>query len=187
MKKPVCFTKIWKVPVCIAALILLIAAGVFSLHFATEAQEKTGLEQLVYAFLTAKEADFQSEEHLSLAEFYAPEVRDTLEGQTSWLVFRLEKLVRWSIVEDILWERFDFQIHDIEIRGTTALIHATESYEYELSFAEGTVSARSTAFAISCEKSGGEWFITDISTDNMFESLVAGHSVDELPGLLGLT
>lgn len=172
--------------ICIFCVILAAAVSVFAMLCKRYFQEKASLEQLTFAFFSAKEADFQSEEHLSLAEFYSPEVRDTMESQTSWLLFRMEKLVRWSIAEDILWERFHVQIRDVKIKGTAAVVHATESYEYELSFADGTESARFTAFEIFCEKSGGEWYITSISTDNMLESFVEGVSAGEIPGLLGL-
>lgn len=150
------------------------------------AGERESLERLTYAFFEAKEADFQSEENLSLAEFYSPEVRDSMESQTSWLLFRMEKLVRWSIDEDILWERFRPQVRDVKIKGKTAVVHAAESYEYELSFADGEESLRFTTFEIFCEKNGNQWYITGISTDNMLESFVEGVSAGEIPGLLGL-
>lgn len=146
------------------------------------------LEQLALDFIAWKEADFQSEEHLSLAEFYAPEVRDTLEEQVSWKVFRFEKLVRMGMLDDILWEEFNASVNNIDISGDTAVVDAFESYEYELSAAEGKISGRGTSITFSCQKIGDKWFITEIDTDNeLIEGHVAGYSADELPALAGVS
>ena len=139
--------------------------------------EEAEVHQLVQDFLDLKHTDFQSEEHLDFSPYFAPELRNSLEEQLSWKVFRFEKLVRYSIREKLLWEKFRASVNEISIDGDTAAVTAFDVYEYELADANGTESGRGTTLLISCQKIGGEWYITNIETDN---ELIEGH-VDSVP------
>lgn len=152
----------------------------------TKPDERTLLQHLIDDYMTTKKADFLSETHIDMSEFYIPELRDTLETQLSWKVFRFEKYVRLSIVEKLLWEKIDYTIHEMQISGTTANVRVSESYEYELSAANGRISSRGTELIISCEMIDGEWLISGIETDNdLIEGHVAGYKAEELAALAG--
>ena len=142
------------------------------------------LERLISDFITLKQEDFQSETHLDMEEFFVPELRDSLEEQTFWKVFRFEKLIRMQ--QSFLWETFDFDIQDIQINGNKASVIAFESYEYQLEKSNGMSSGRGTTLYFTCEKVEGEWLIQSIDTDNeLIEGHVSGYSAEELPALAG--
>ena len=142
------------------------------------------LERLISDFITLKQEDFQSETHLDIEEFFVPELRDSLEEQTFWKVFRFEKLIRMQ--QSFLWETFDFDIQDIQIDGNKASVIAFESYEYQLEKSNGMSSGRGTTLYFTCEKVGGEWLVQSIDTDNeLIEGHVSGYSAEELPALAG--
>ena len=142
------------------------------------------LERLISDFITLKQEDFQSETHLDMEEFFVPELRDSLEEQTFWKVFRFEKLIRMQ--QSFLWETFDFDIQDIQIDGNKASVIAFESYEYQLEKSNGMSSGRGTTLYFTCEKVEGEWLIQSIDTDNeLIEGHVCGYSAEELPALAG--
>ena len=142
------------------------------------------LERLISDFITLKQEDFQSETHLDMEEFFVPELRDSLEEQTFWKVFRFEKLIRMQ--QSFLWETFDFDIQDIQIDGNKASVIAFESYEYQLEKSNGMSSGRGTTLYFTCEKVEGEWLIQSIDTDNeLIEGHVSGYSAEELPALAG--
>ena len=142
------------------------------------------LERLISDFITLKQEDFQSETHLDMEEFFVPELRDSLEEQTFWKVFRFEKLIRMQ--QSFLWETFDFDIQDIQIDGDKATVIAFESYEYQLEKSNGMSSGRGTTLYFTCKKVGEEWLIQSIDTDNeLIEGHVSGYSAEELPALAG--
>ena len=142
------------------------------------------LERLISDFITLKQEDFQSETHLDMEEFFVPELRDSLEEQTFWKVFRFEKLIRMQ--QSFLWETFDFDIQDIQIDGDKATVIAFESYEYQLEKSNGMSSGRGTTLYFTCKKVDGEWLIQSIDTDNeLIEGHVSGYSAEELPALAG--
>lgn len=152
----------------------------------TKPDERTLLQNLIDDYMSIKKADFQSETHIDMSQFYIPELRDTLEAQLSWKVFRFEKYVRLSIVETLLWEKIEYTIHDMQINGTTANVRVMETYEYELAAADGKISSRGTELIITCEMIDGEWFISGIETDNdLIEGHVAGYKAEELAELAG--
>ncbi len=142
------------------------------------------LERLISDFITLKQEDFQSETHLDMEEYFVPELRDSLEEQTFWKVFRFEKLIRMQ--QSFLWETFDFDIQDIQVDGDKANVIAFESYEYQLEKSNGMSSGRGTTLYFTCEKVEGEWLIQSIDTDNeLIEGHVSGYSAEELPALAG--
>ena len=142
------------------------------------------LERLIYDFITLKQEDFQSEAHLNMEEYFVPELRDSLEEQTFWKVFRFEKLIRMQ--QSLLWETFDFEIQDIQIDGKTATITAFDFYEYQLEKSNGMSSGRGTTLYFTCQKIGMDWLIQSIDTDNdLIEGHVSGYSAEELPALAG--
>ena len=142
------------------------------------------LERLISDFITLKQEDFQSETHLDMEEFFVPELRDSLEEQTFWKVFRFEKLI-W-MQQSFIWETFDFDIQDIQVDGDKANVIAFESYEYQLEKSNGMSSGRGTTLYFTCEKVEGEWLIQSIDTDNeLIEGHVSGYSAEELPALAG--
>lgn len=153
---------------------------------ATEPDARTLLQNLVENYMVTKEADFQSETHIDMSEFYTPTQRDALETHLSWKVFRFEKYVRLSMVEKLLWEKLSYTIYEIQINGTAANVQVAESYEYELVGANGKISSRGTELIITCEMIDGEWYISNIDTDNeLIEGHVASYSADELAALAG--
>lgn len=142
------------------------------------------LERLISDFITLKQEDFQSETHLDMEEYFVPELRDSLEEQTFWKVFRFEKLIRMQ--QSFIWETFDFDIQDIQVDGDNANVIAFESYEYQLEKSNGMSSGRGTTLYFTCEKVEGEWLIQSIDTDNeLIEGHVSGYSAEELPALAG--
>ena len=142
------------------------------------------LERLISDFITLKQEDFQSETHLDMEEYFVPELRDSLEEQTFWKVFRFEKLIRMQ--QSFIWETFDFDIQDIQVDGDKANVIAFESYEYQLDKSNGMSSGRGTTLYFTCEKVEGEWLIQSIDTDNeLIEGHVSGYSAEELPALAG--
>ena len=142
------------------------------------------LERLISDFITLKQEDFQSETHLDMEEYFVPELRDSLEEQTFWKVFRFEKLIRMQ--QSFIWETFDFDIQDIQVDGDKANVIAFESYEYQLEKSNGMSSGRGTTLYFTCEKVEGEWLIQSIDTDNeLIEGHVSGYSAEELPALAG--
>lgn len=142
------------------------------------------LERLISDFITLKQEDFQSETHLDMEEYFVPELRDSLEEQTFWKVFRFEKLIRMQ--QSFIWETFDFDIQDIQVDGDKANVIAFESYEYQLEKSNGMSSGRGTTLYFTCEKVAGEWLIQSIDTDNeLIEGHVSGYSAEELPALAG--
>ena len=142
------------------------------------------LERLISDFITLKQEDFQSETHLDMEEYFVPELRDSLEEQTFWKVFRFEKLIRMQ--QSFIWETFDFDIQDIQVDGDKANVIAFESYEYQLEKSNGMSSGRGTTLYFTCEKVEGEWLIQSIDTDNeLIEGHVFGYSAEELPALAG--
>lgn len=146
--------------------------------------DEDALVNLVTDFITLKEQDFQSETHLSMEQYFVPELRDSLEKQIFWKVFRFEKLIRMQ--QSLLWETFDFEIQDLQIQGSTATIVAFESYEYQLEKSNGISSGRGTTLYFTCEKVEDEWLIQSIDTDNeLIEGHVSGYSAEELPALAG--
>lgn len=150
--------------------------------------EETAVHQLVMDFFSVKHQDFLSDEDHSPTEYFVPELRDTLDQQLYMKVFRFEKLVCSSIRDRVLWEKFHANVNAIELSGDTASVSAFELYEYELSNANGVESSRGTSFTISCQKIDGEWYITEIETDNeLVEGIVDGVSAEELPALAGIS
>lgn len=142
------------------------------------------LERLISDFITLKQENFQSETHLDMEEYFVPELRDSLEEQTFWKVFRFEKLI-W-MQQSFIWETFDFDIQDIQVDGDKANVIAFESYEYQLEKSNGMSSGRGTTLYFTCEKVEGEWLIQSIDTDNeLIEGHVSGYSAEELPALAG--
>ena len=142
------------------------------------------LERLISDFISLKQEDFQSETYLNMEEYFVPELRGSLEEQTFWKVFRFEKLIRMQ--QSLLWEKFDFEIQDFQIQGSTATIVAFETYEYQLEKSNGLSSGRGTTLYFTCEKVGEEWLIQSIDTDNeLIEGHVSGYSAEELPALAG--
>lgn len=142
------------------------------------------LERLISDFITLKQEDFQSETYLDMEEYFVPELRDSLEEQTFWKVFRFEKLIRMQ--QSFIWETFDFDIQDIQVDGDKANVIAFESYEYQLEKSNGMSSGRGTTLYFTCEKVEGEWLIQSIDTDNeLIEGHVSGYSAEELPALAG--
>ena len=149
-------------------------------------KEKASLEQLVSDFIILKEQDFQSKTHLNMDHFFVPEMRNTLQDEIFWKVFRFEKLIRMR--QSLLWETFDFDIQEIHIRGNTATVQAFESYEYEIENSNGMSSGRGTTLYFTCQKIENEWFILSIDTDNqLIEDHVFSYSAEELPALAGYT
>lgn len=149
--------------------------------------EIAALDSLIRDYFSAKEADFQSEEHLNLSGYYHPEIRDRIETQTSWKVFRFEKLVRYTILDTILWENFHININDIELSNDTATVNAYEYYEYVLSTANGLRSSRGTNFSFNCRKINNTWYIESIETDNdLINGIVEDVPADALPELVGI-
>lgn len=181
-------TTLKKIYICIiAALLIAITSCLGSIHFDRNA-EMNKLEELVLTFLSTKEKDFQSEAHLNLAEFFIPDVRDSLETQLSWKVFRFEKLVRYSICQNILWETFDANVAEIILDGDLATVKAYEYYEYELSTADGIISSRGSLYTFNCQKIDEDWFIVSIETNKSdIEGLVEDIPADLLPELAGVS
>ena len=195
-----------KVPILSIIMILLLMTGCISAshqeNFTLPFQEDTvpvttvpdffsgpesEVHQLVFDYLSLKQVDFVSEVDHSTADYFIPEIRDSLEKQLFWKVFRFEKLVRASIAEKILWEEFDIAISDISIEGDTASVSAFDTYEYELSGAKFP-SSRGTGYTFVCNKVNDRWLIAEIETDNeLIEGHVQGYSAEELPKLAGLT
>lgn len=170
--------------IILAAILICAIIGAVLLFSPGSEEDKIALEKLVTDFITLKEEDFQSETHLSMEKFFVPKVRDTLETQTFWKVFRFEKLVRMQ--QSLLWETFSFDIEDIRIQGRKATILAFESYEYQLENSNGMSSGRGTALIFTCTKINNEWLIQSIDTDNhLIEDHVASYSAEELPALAG--
>lgn len=147
----------------------------------------SALETMILDYLAAKEEDFRSEKDLNLAEYFAPHMRDTLENQLSWKVFRFEKLVRYSIRDKILWESFNTNVDEIVLNGNTATVTAYEYYEYELSSSDGTVSSRGSLYTFNCQKIDDYWYIVSIDTGKKdIEGLVADVPAEKLPELAGV-
>lgn len=149
--------------------------------------EESEVHQLVFDYLSLKQVDFLSEVDHVMDDYFVPEIRDTLEEQLFWKVFRFEKLVRSTIQDKILWEEFDIIITNILLDADTATVDAYEAYAYELSEAEDSISSRGTGYTFTCQKIEGRWYIKAIDTDNaLIEAQVDGYSAEELPKLAGV-
>lgn len=146
--------------------------------------EEAEVHQRVMDFFAVKQLDFFSEEDHSFAEYFLPELRETLDQQLYSKVFRFEKLVRRDILDDLTEEKLNAVITDITVTGDTAYVTAYEGYGYLLKSANGVESGRVISFAFTCEKTDGQWLISHIETDNeLIEGVVDGlEDVDEYFG-----
>ncbi|WP_298021655.1 amidase domain-containing protein [uncultured Dysosmobacter sp.] len=140
-----------------------------------ETAEAAAVRALTEDFFEKKQQNFVSEKEISLAEFYAPAVRNTLAEKTSSKLFQFEKIVRQSIDADVSRENFEVTINKVKVDGNTAAVTAYENYTYILDSAEdGIVSSRGITYNISLSKHENEWKIDRIKTNNELEGLVEG-------------